>query len=311
MSVKKKLIRWTTDLFVERANEMHGGKYEYPGEYINSYTPILIKCPVHDIFEQIPRLHLSGKGCPLCFLDSRKLTNQQFLDRANAMHDGKYKYTVPYQKLDVKIDILCSKHGAFSQTPRNHLQGTGCPLCCTEWSRLTNEEFLRRANVVHEGKYVYPEKYQLANIKIKIECPIHGIFEQAPLHHLNNHGCPRCSKTRSKAENAWLDFLNIPDCLRGNKIKIDNRTFKPDALNVETLTIYEFYGDFWHGNPRRFDPNDINFAVKKTYGELYRLTMDREESLKQAGYNIVSIWESDWKKINEQACLQKNITASR
>jgi G:T-mismatch repair DNA endonuclease (very short patch repair protein) len=99
--------------------------------------------------------------------------------------------------------------------------------------------------------------------------------------------------------------------LRGNKIKIDNRTFKPDALNVETLTIYEFYGDFWHGNPRRFDPNDINFAVKKTYGELYRLTMDREESLKQAGYNIVSIWESDWKKINEQACLQKNITASR
>lgn len=33
---------------------------------------------------------------------------------------------------------------------------------------------------------------------------------------------------------------------------------------------------------------------KKTYGELYQKTLDKEITLKEAGYNVMSIWESDF-----------------
>lgn len=39
-----------------------------------------------------------------------------------------------------------------------------------------------------------------------------------------------------------------------------------------------------------------NKTSHKTYGELYEATLNREAKLKAAGYNIVSIWENDWKK---------------
>lgn len=34
--------------------------------------------------------------------------------------------------------------------------------------------------------------------------------------------------------------------------------------------------------------------VKKTFGELYANTIERENLLKQAGFNIISIWEADF-----------------
>ena len=74
--------------------------------------------------------------------------------------------------------------------------------------------------------------------------------------------------------------------------------FAPIISRSSTTTIYEFYGDYWHGNPNsRFKPDDMNKAVKKTFRELYQATIQKEQELIAAGYKIVSIWESDWKKL--------------
>lgn len=78
-------------------------------------------------------------------------------------------------------------------------------------------------------------------------------------------------------------------------LKINNNRIKPDAFDPKTNTIYEFYGDFWHGNPNIYKLDDINVANKKTFGELYLATLDREKLIKEAGYNLVSMWESDFK----------------
>lgn len=40
--------------------------------------------------------------------------------------------------------------------------------------------------------------------KIKIECPIHGIFMQLPTKHLVGDGCPECSGTRKKLQKNLL-----------------------------------------------------------------------------------------------------------
>ena len=68
---------------------------------------------------------------------------------------------------------------------------------------------------------------------------------------------------------------------------------KVDGYCYETNTVYEFHGDYWHGNPKRFDPNDINKTNGKTYGELYTKTMERDQKIRDLGYNLIVKWESD------------------
>ena len=63
----------------------------------------------------------------------RKLTTQEFIDRARAVHSNSYGYAFSvYQSAHEKVMIHCPKHGNFEQTPNNHFDGY------TEW-RLFNE----------------------------------------------------------------------------------------------------------------------------------------------------------------------------
>ena len=55
------------DEFIKRAKEIHNNKYDYSKvKYIDLYTPVTIICPEHGEFEQSPRQHLKGCGCPNC-----------------------------------------------------------------------------------------------------------------------------------------------------------------------------------------------------------------------------------------------------
>jgi hypothetical protein len=77
---------------------------------------------------------------------------------------------------------------------------------------------------------------------------------------------------------------------------LQNKHFKLDGYDSKTNTVYEFNGDYWHGNPKKYNWNDINKINKKTFLELYLDTLNKEQLLINAGYNIISIWESDYKK---------------
>ena len=53
--------------FIQKAREIHGDKYDYSKvEYINSYTPVTIICPIHGEFWQKPHSHLNNCGCQKC-----------------------------------------------------------------------------------------------------------------------------------------------------------------------------------------------------------------------------------------------------
>lgn len=76
-------------------------------------------------------------------------------------------------------------------------------------------------------------------------------------------GCRQCTSSISKLETNWLNSLNISEKYRNKSIKINNRIFYPDAIDAQNKIIYEFYGDFWHGNPKIFNANDVNKYNKK------------------------------------------------
>ena len=60
-------------------------------------------------------------------------------------------------------------------------------------AKMTTEEFIARAKQVHGDKYDYSlVVYVNAHTKIKIICPVHGVFEQTPDKHLRGQGCGKC-----------------------------------------------------------------------------------------------------------------------
>lgn len=62
-----KLNSLTKEEFIERAKKTHGDKYDYTRvNYVRSTIKVEIVCHIHGSFWQIPRSHLSGKGCPGC-----------------------------------------------------------------------------------------------------------------------------------------------------------------------------------------------------------------------------------------------------
>ena len=59
--------------------------------------------------------------------------------------------------------------------------------------RITTEEFIEKARIIHGDKYDYIKtKFKNNNTKVCIICPIHGEFWATPSNHLQNRGCRKC-----------------------------------------------------------------------------------------------------------------------
>ena len=192
----------------------------------------------------------------------------------------------------------------FEQTPQGHLSGRNCIKCSNRYKPST-EEFIEKAIKIHGEIYDYSKvDYLNANTHITIICRIHGEFKHAPVVHLRPTGCNKCSgyKKHSKVQIQWLNFIqsykkiHIQHAENGGEFSIPETRFKADGYCKETNTIYEFHGDLWHGNPKVFKSEDVSF-FGTTYGELYQKTLEKEERIRSLGFNLVVMWESDWKRI--------------
>ncbi len=70
---RSRLQRKPVEKFIEEAQRVHGGLYEYHKvEYINTNSKVCIVCPIHGDFWQSPSNHLKGKGCPHCSGNAKK-----------------------------------------------------------------------------------------------------------------------------------------------------------------------------------------------------------------------------------------------
>lgn len=136
----------TVEEFIIKSNEVHGDKYTYGKvDYIGSKFKVIITCSEHGDFEQSPNSHLSGIGCPHCANESKKLTQESFIQKANEVHDNKYDYSkVEYVSNRNKVKIGCHTHGEFEQVASNHLQGQGCPSCAKENSGFSRIAFVNK-----------------------------------------------------------------------------------------------------------------------------------------------------------------------
>lgn len=136
----------------------------------------------------------------------KKLTTEEFIEKAKKIHGDRYDYSqTVYQKAKINVKVICKTHGAFEQTPDNHLQGRGC-IECSGLKKLTVEEFIRKANIKHSFKYTYANaEYKNSSTKLKITCRNHGDFHQIAKDHLNGFGCSKCSNLKKLTTEEFIE----------------------------------------------------------------------------------------------------------
>lgn len=289
------LKKLTTKEFIIRAKRVHGKMYDYSNAvYISGKSPISIICKEHGEFKQCAREHLRGRGCLICGYNKKRLSKREFVTRAKSVHGAVYDYKkTVYKGIRTKLTIVCRLHGKFIQDPNDHLHGAGCPKCSNNNVQLTTKEFVLKAKATHGNTYDYSQSiYSNAKTKIKIICKKHGVFTQKPHNHIGGQGCVNCSTSISKQEKEFLDMCGIPKNMRHVKIG----KYFVDGYDKERNMVYEFLGDFWHGNPKKFNELDVNPRNKITYGSLFRDTFYRFRQLHNTGLKIKYVWELDWKQ---------------
>ena len=62
--------------------------------------------------------------------------------------------------------------------------------------------------------------------------------------------------------------------------------------------IIEFYGDFWHSNPKIFEATEIHKIKKIKCSEIWQFDKRKVESAMEHNYEVLIIWESEY--INSQ-----------
>jgi hypothetical protein len=284
--------------FLDRAKEIHSNVFDYSlVEYQRINLKVKIICSVHGIFEQRPLNHLQGQGCMQCRNDSYSYSTADFINKAKLAHNNKYDYSkTDYSSSDECVIITCPIHGDFQQTGGSHLRGQGCKRCFDDGRILPLNEFITQSSMLHDNKYNYDlVKYNNLHDMIIIICPIHGEFKQEANSHIRGSGCIKCISLVSKKETKWLNYMGLPDDKEHRQVHILGK--KVDGFDPINNIIYEFYGDYWHGNPKKFAATDVHPKIKKTYGELYQLTLHKNMLFENNGYTVVSIWEDEYDKL--------------
>lgn len=278
--MRKKL---TTEEWIQKARAVHGDKYDYSKvDYQGANEKVCIICPEHGEFWQRAAHHITGHNCPKCggkvSGDRLRKTTKQFIEEARKVHGDKYDYSkTNYINNKTYINIICPKHGIFKQLSTSHLQGRGCPECGIKkasYKRSSNtEQFIEKANKVHNNKYNYDKvNYTNNHTIVTIICPEHGEFNQFPSKHLCGHGCPKCKlKSQTKLyEKLKASFPNKEILFEVGKEVVPWLGLQRFDIYFTKYNIAIEYNGQQHYVPVEYFGGELKFQNQLEYDELKR-----------------------------------------
>lgn len=305
---------------VQRMRDTHNNRYDYSQViYVNSKSKVTILCPMCGPFTQTPEAHIRGQGCPACRMQRTIETNLSRYGVAYTTQD-------PATQTKMKHTLLTEyghsnpAHGVGAQQKiiaTNNLRfGTDHPLqspairqriidtCTSKYgvpfaSQQTNTT---AANTLQDGEWLLDQYVKLNKTAIQIAEEL-GVCPGTIGNYLRKHKIQlNIAKKYSRSCIKWLDSVSkfsgavIQHALNGGEYKIPGTRYRADGYCADTNTIYEFHGDIYHGNPQVFDSTvKCHPFNDKTAGELYADTQRKEQTIRELGYNLVVMWERDFK----------------
>ena len=230
-------VKISVEEWKERCTLKHDGKYDYSKalyRYISD--DVVVVCKEHGEFVTSAKNHLYGGGiCPKCN-KRHKLTTEEFIEKAKQIHGNIYDYSkVEYNRYNQKVCIICPTHGEFLQTPNDHLDGCGCPIC--KQSHLENDvmKMLVDNNIQFERQKKFDWlgclslDFYLSQYNIAIECQGEQHFK--PIEHFGG-------------EEAFIKQIER-DCLK-NKLCNENHIkliYYIGGLNINNLDNSLFFNE--------------------------------------------------------------------
>lgn len=171
----------------------------------------------------------------------------QMVTDARKIHGDKYEYDKEtYSNVRTKMKIICPTHGEFWQTPHKHINAkNGCPKC-KGGVKLTQSEFLKKAEKILNGKYdLSKAKYVNSTTKITITCQKHGDFSITPHSLLQGHGCPKCSEEKKGSAQKYnmAKVMEMARNVHGNKYIYAEANYI--NANTPIKIICPIHGEFW------------------------------------------------------------------
>ena len=144
----------TQDQFIEKSNITHNNKYLYTKAVYKSNKKLLtITCPIHGDFEQRPRNHMKGEGCPTCGnlnrIITNKLTTSEFIEKSSKIFpQNDYSNAIITNGTRSQVNITCTTHNyTFTQRADSHIAGKqGCKHYKSEQTSKSLVDFYKHTS---------------------------------------------------------------------------------------------------------------------------------------------------------------------
>ncbi len=267
-----------------------------------------------------------GNGCPFCSHqpgyitreDSIVTTHPHLIEEWDDPHNPQ-DFSYGSHK---KIQWRCKTNPSHSWEAIicDRTKGNGCPRC-----RHTAGYIIREDSIVTTHPHLIeewddprnPEEYSSGSgERIQWRCktnPSHS-WEAIIGNRTRGNNCPYCCTTGySKAQIKWLQELEekekiiIQHALSPEGEYTIPGVGKVDGYCEETNTVYEFHGDYWHGNPTKYPSDNLHPVTNRKYGDLYNETLQRDEKIRQLGYNLIVKWEGEDPSIKRKVIIKRRI----
>lgn len=182
----------------------------------------------------------------------KKLSHTDVTNIIKEIHGDKYDLSeFLYTNRRTKFIMKCKQHGAWQTTLGQIIRGQGCPKCGKAGSaikrRVSFEDFLLQAREVHGNKYSYfKDSFSKISARTKINCSIHGDFEQmADAHIRQASGCPKCGAVSQigKRRMSKEDFILKSKAVHGDKYNYSKVVYKNSRENI--TIICPVHGEFY------------------------------------------------------------------
>ena len=139
---------WTLQEFLDRANAVHGNRYDYSKvSYAGIKDKITIICRLHGDFNQEAGSHIYGRGCPRCKQSNGERAIAELLDKKGIKYDRQAKLPSCKNDRDLRFDfILTTATGqkAIEYQGRQHY----CTASFNHVNELTEFERLLRNDAI-------------------------------------------------------------------------------------------------------------------------------------------------------------------
>ena len=306
------LERWTVERVKEDGPKIHptcdylGITSDHITHGCDSKIPVF--CTIcQRIFIAVIRHHLTDNkgGCMRC-ANMERWTVEKIKEMGEKFHPTcDYSDVLPEHITDgarSEIPVFCKLcQIKFPISIRNHFGGikSECPKCSNreQWSYERVMDEGPKSHPTCDYSAVRPEHISHGcRSRIPVCCKLCRNYFWPTIHaHLtaNKTGCPPCNKWGcSKAQIEWLEYMmkkdntHIQHAKNGGEYRIPGTRYPVDGYSPQLNKIYEFDGDFWHGNPDVYDRHFVNDVNGKTMGELHDKTMEKRKIIHDLRYNF-------------------------